>query len=312
MTGVNKESLYSDKIIEKKTFYEWGDINTSEIIILAIHGYNDYANSFKLPAKYLSKNNIVTFSFDLDGFGKNDNSGFWFPLEVHRKLIKKELLKLKKKYPQKKIFLLGESMGGAIITSLMTHNKGLPIDGAVLVAPALWNFSEKNFFKSLFMSLISRLFPNLKVDSKGWVEVKASDNQEVLKELSQDKYFIHHPNLKSLYGIIELMDESYKDAKKFFSQPSYNTLVVIPIKDEIVPRKPLIELLEQTKIKTNSFSSDFIIFESSYHMILRDMKGNNVTKEIKKWILERKTKKKTNFNEVIQKLRKADYHHILD
>ena len=282
------------------------------MIILAVHGYNDYSNSFKLPARYLSKNNIFTFSFDLDGFGKNDNFGFWYPLDVHTKVIKKQLLELKKQYPQKKIYLLGESMGGAIVTSLMTHEKELPIEGAILVAPALWNFSEKNFFKSLFMSLVSRSFPNLKIDSKGWVEVKASDNQEVLKELSQDKYFIHRPNLKSLYGIIELMDESYKDAKKFFSQPSYNTLVVIPIKDEIVPRKPLIELLEKTKIKTNSFSSDFIIFESSYHMILRDMKGNNVTKEIKKWILERETKKKTNFNEVIQKLRKADYHHILD
>ena len=104
MAGVNKESFYSDKIVEKKTFYEWGDINTSEIIILAIHGYNDYANSFKLPAKYLSKNNIVTFSFDLDGFGKNDNFGFWYPLEVHRQVIKKELLKLKKKNILKKKF----------------------------------------------------------------------------------------------------------------------------------------------------------------------------------------------------------------
>ena len=129
------------------------------------------------------------------------------------------------------------------------------------------------------------------MSSKGWVEVQASDNQEVLKELSKDKYFIHHPNLKSLNGIIELMDESYKDAKNFFSQPSYNTLVVIPIKDEIVPRKPLIELLEATKIKSYDFSSNFLIFESNYHMILRDIKGDNVTEEIKKWILERKTKK---------------------
>ena len=38
-------------------------------------------------------------------------------------------------------------MGGAIITSLMTHEKDLPIDGAVLVAPAIWNFSEKNFLR---------------------------------------------------------------------------------------------------------------------------------------------------------------------
>ena len=89
---------------------------------------------------------------------------FGIHLEVHKQVIKEELLKLKKLYPQKKIILLGESMGGAIITSLMTHEKDLPIDGAVLVAPALWNFSEKNFFKSLFMSLISKLFPNLKVE----------------------------------------------------------------------------------------------------------------------------------------------------
>ena len=203
-------------------------------------------------------------------------------------------------------------MGGAIITSLMTNDKELPIDGAVLVAPAMWNFSEKNFFKSLFMSLVSKLFPNLKVSSKGWVEVQASDNQEVLKELSKDKYFIHHPNLKSLNGIIELMDESYKDAKNFFSQPSYNTLVVIPIKDEIVPRKPLIELLEGTKIKSYDFSSNFLIFESNYHMILRDIKGDDVTEEIKKWVLERKTKKPKNFDEVIKKLKNANYYHILD
>ena len=279
---------------------------------MAIHGYNDYSNSFKIPAEYLSKSNIFTFSFDLDGFGRNDNSSFWFPLSVHKQVIKEELLKLKKQYPKKKIFLLGESMGGAIITSLMTNDRELPIDGAVLVAPAMWNFSESNFFKSLFMSLISKLFPNLKVSSKGWVEVQASDNQEVLKELSKDKYFIHHPNLKSLNGIIELMDESYKDAKKFFSQPSYNTLVVIPIKDEIVPRKPLIELLEGTKIKSYDFSSNFLIFESNYHMILRDIKGDNVTEEIKKWILEEKTKKPKNFDEVIKKLKNADYYHILD
>ena len=104
MTGVNKESVYSDKIVEKKAFYEWGDINTSEIIILAIHGYNDYSNSFKIPAEYLSKSNIFTFSFDLDGFGRNDNSSFWFPLSVHKQVIKEELLKLKKQYPKKKYF----------------------------------------------------------------------------------------------------------------------------------------------------------------------------------------------------------------
>ena len=31
-------------------------------VILAIHGYNDYSNSFKIPGEYLSKNNIALTS----------------------------------------------------------------------------------------------------------------------------------------------------------------------------------------------------------------------------------------------------------
>ena len=38
-------------------------------------------------------------------------------------------------------------MGGAIVTSLIANqNKTLPIEGVVLVAPAIWNFSEEQFF----------------------------------------------------------------------------------------------------------------------------------------------------------------------
>ena len=77
-------------------------------------------------------------------------------------------------------------------------------------------------------------------------KVKASDNQEMLKKLSKDPYFIHNPNLRSLYGIVELMDESYENAKIFLKQNNYRTLLLIPIKDEIVPRKPLIELLKNS------------------------------------------------------------------
>ena len=38
-------------------------------------------------------------------------------------------------------------MGGAIVVSLANQNKTLPIEGVVLVAPAIWNFTEENFLK---------------------------------------------------------------------------------------------------------------------------------------------------------------------
>ena len=73
----------------------------------------------------------------------------------------------------------------------------------------------------------------------------------MLKELSDDPFFIHKPKLKSLNGITNLMDESFEDAKNYLKNPSYNTLILIPINDQIVPRKPLIEILQNPDIKKN-------------------------------------------------------------
>ena len=44
------------------------------------------------------------------------------------------------------------------------------------------------------------------------------------------------------------MDESYEDTKEFLNKVPYRTLIIIPIKDEIVPRKPLTKLLIDKKV----------------------------------------------------------------
>ena len=45
------------------------------------------------------------------------------------------------------------------------------------------------------------------------------------------------------------MDESFEDAKNYLKNPTYNTLILIPINDQIVPRKPLIEILQDPDVK---------------------------------------------------------------
>ena len=102
---------------------------------------------------------------------------------------------------------MGESMGGAILFSLINSNKNLTIDGIILIAPAIWNFKKRNFFKSLTLNFFSKIFPNLSLSGKGLIKVQASDNLRLLKELSDDPFFIHKPKLKSLNGITNLMDE---------------------------------------------------------------------------------------------------------
>ena len=133
----------------------WKSEQNSSNIIIAVHGYNDYSNAFKLPAEYLIKHSIELISFDLRGFGKRSDRGEWFDLEIHLDDLKIFINKIKHDNPNKNIFLLGESMGGAIALSLANRNKDIPINGVILVSPAIWNFSKTNFFKSIALRSLS-------------------------------------------------------------------------------------------------------------------------------------------------------------
>jgi alpha-beta hydrolase superfamily lysophospholipase len=278
-------------------------------IIIAIHGYNDYSESFQIPATFLKKYKISTISFDLRGFGMNEDRGNWFPLSVHIDDVTFFVKEIRKNHPKKKIFLLGESMGGAIVASTVIKNKNLQIDGVILVAPAIWNFSEMNPIKKIFLNIISKLLPNLKLDGGDFIKVTACNNIEVLKALAKDKYFIHKPNLKSLNGIVDLMDESYKYTKEFLNQLPYRTLIILPIKDEIVPRKPLTKLLNDKKdsIKDNV---TLAIFKNNYHMILRDLESETITKFLANWINNLDTS--NSISESINILNNSKFYHITE
>ena len=45
------------------------------------------------------------------------------------------------------------------------------------------------------------------------------------------------------------------------------------------------------------------VYENSYHMILRDLEGDNITKDIKDWILKRKNIENENFKDVLKYLK---------
>ncbi len=292
----------------------WKPKNDYSNLILAIHGYNDYSNSFQIPGSYLSDHKIGITSFDLKGFGRNNNIGRWYELNNHIEDVIFNLNKIKKENPKKKIFILGESMGGAISLSLVNRHKKLPIDGVILVAPAIWNFTETNFWKSLPLKFLSKIFPKFKVSGKGIIKIQASNNLKMLKELSNDKFFVHKPTLNSLQGIVDLMDESFIDAEEYFKNPSYETLILVPLKDEIVPRKPLIELLKEQQIAANIPSKIKIgVYEDSYHMILRDLNGNKITKDIKEWIYDKKSlQNRPPYIDIFKKFENTQFYHRLD
>ena len=105
------------------------------------------------------------------------------------------------------------------------------------------------------------------------------------------------------------MDESYKDTEKFLNKVPYRTLIILPIKDEIVPRKPLTKLLIDKKdsIKDNL---TLAIYKNNYHMILRDLESETISKFLADWI--HNLHSSSSIEESINILNNSKYYHITE
>ena len=94
----------------------WGaGINNPSAVILCIHGLGMHKGSYDELGKLMAAKGITVYAIDVRGFGDwhlNGNEQLDFAQTFLD--IKKTLEDIRKRYPQSKVFLLGESMGGAI------------------------------------------------------------------------------------------------------------------------------------------------------------------------------------------------------
>ena len=87
ISNSSEDNIQNSLDANQLEFLEWEPSSDFSNIIIKVHGYNDYSNSFNVSGKYFANHGIKSLSFDLNGFGKNTNAGEWFGLKLHVKNI---------------------------------------------------------------------------------------------------------------------------------------------------------------------------------------------------------------------------------
>ena len=84
---------------------------------------------------------------------------------------------------------------------------------------------------------------------------------------------------------------------------------MLPLKDEIIPRKPLTKLLIDKKdsIKDNL---TLATFKNNYHMILRDLESETISKFLADWI--HNLHSSNSIEESINILKDSKFYHITE
>jgi acylglycerol lipase len=247
-------------------------------VIIALHGFNDYSRFFDMPGAYFSKQGIACFAYDQRGFGLAPKRGLWAGAETYSKDLQALVRLVKQRYPKRPVYLLGESMGGAVVITAMSRSDMPEVAGIILAAPALWARSTMPWYQTSLLWTLAHSLPWLTLTGEG-VHVVASDNTDMLRALGRDPLVIKSTRVETVYGLTDLMDAAFSSAALLRG----NTLMLYGEKDEIIPKEPTYAFLQRF-LETNSTATTVAIYQHGYHMLLRDLQAPTTWKDIEAWI----------------------------
>jgi alpha-beta hydrolase superfamily lysophospholipase len=245
-------------------------------IIVAVHGFNDYSNSFTLPGNYLRQYGIACYAYDQRGFGAASGRGLWAGEEAYTSDLSSVVKEVRKEHPDVPLYVMGESMGGAVTIVTMTGQNPPDVDGVILIAPAVWGRQTMPWYQRWLLAITAHTVPWLELTGKG-LKVIATDNIEVRRAISRDPLFIKATRIDSIFGLTNLMDEALSSAEKLHLP----ALVQYGKKDQIIPKDPTLLMLgKMPKTTRKAFYAD------GYHMLLRDLQREKPLSDIVAWIMD--------------------------
>jgi acylglycerol lipase len=248
----------------------------STAVIIAVHGFNDYSNFFASPGTYLSRHGIACYAYDQRGFGGAPGHGLWSGAEAYTNDLSSFVKEVRTRHPGVPLYVLGESMGGAVTIVAMTGNNAPTVDGIILVAPAVWGRETMPWYQRWLLAVASHTLPWKQLTGKG-LQRSASDNKEMLRALGRDPLFIKGTRIDALYGLTNLMDEALARAEKL----QMPTLVQYGGNDQIIPKEPMFQMLKKMHTSVRK-----AFYENGYHMLLRDLQGEKPLADIAAWIAD--------------------------
>lgn len=251
------------------------DADMPQAVIVGLHGMSDYSNAFAMPGPWWAAHGITTYAYDQRGFGRSPNAGIWAGSRVMRRDLADFVDVARARHPGVPVYVLGESMGGAVAMSAFGSDSPPKADGLILVSPAVWSRRKMPLLYRAALWLTAHTVRSWSLSGRG-LKIMPSDNIEMLRANGRDPLFQKSARSDAVYGLVNLMGEAYESAPRLNDKP---LLLVYGGNDQIIPREP-------TEDVKNEFGPNAAVkfYPNGYHMILRDLDHEPRWADVANWI----------------------------
>jgi alpha-beta hydrolase superfamily lysophospholipase len=261
----------------------WQADTAPRAVVLALHGFNDYRNAFETTGRALAVYGIVTYAYDQRGFGETAQRGIWPGSRRLQDDARQVVALLRRKHPHVPLYLLGDSMGGAVVMGVVNSATAAPVDGVILVAPAVRGWHTLPLWQRATLWLSAHTLPAQTVTGEG-LEIMASDHIDMLRTMARDPLIIKETRIDAIYGLADLMDTALLASPRFTTP----ALILYGERDEIIPRVPFCMLLNALPAPPDG-QWRLVLYPEGYHMLTRDLQADVVLADIAAWLLDRRT-----------------------
>ncbi|GAD11271.1 lysophospholipase [Gluconobacter frateurii NBRC 103465] len=243
----------------------------SKAAILALHGFGDSRDAWEFFAPPLSTAGIEIVAPDQRGFGATQDAGGWSSTTRMVEDVREELAWLHSRYPGLPLYVMGESMGGAVALLLAT-NPPPELSGTILLAPAIMKIGEP---WQTVLNGIDTVAPHWKLDGSAVPgEHVASDNIHALRRMYFDPLTQHSSTVHPLAGLTHLMTAAF-NAAPYIRTPM---LMVFGGRDQFVLPSYTARFLERLPAAVRLDE-----FPTAHHLISRDKRIT--AQDVASWIL---------------------------
>lgn len=285
--SVQEPKLFNDDVLTADRYHlpirHWDPDGEPQAIVLGVHGFNDYSNAFASISDSLTSQGIELYAYDQRGFGATEPKGIWPGKETLVKDLKTVIHLLRERHPDKPFYLIGESMGGAVATLALTSRDRPPVDGAVLLAPAVWGRDIMPWYQRVGLKAARLVAPGLSFSGKmaRRLGVRATDDPEVARALRADPLVLKKARVDTLDGLSDLMSAALKAAPGIKGP----ALLLYGSSDEVIPPSAMCALLE--RVPEGAVPWRMALYPRGFHLLTRYTGAATTRTDITTWLNDR-------------------------
>ncbi len=246
-------------------------------VLIAVHGFGLHKYAFESLAERMQRDGISTYALDVRGFGgwmqSNRASQINFPGTMRDLLLL--VSSIRNETPATPVFLMGESMGGAIALAFAAQNPGV-VDGVISSVPGNERFRS--------MSTAARIVAGYVLSAGGKINLKkllvnqVTDHDDLKQSWRSDKQAKLRVSLKELLRFNRFMKQSPNMVRRISNLP---VLVVQGHRDNLVKPAGTQKLFDDLSTQ----DKQLLMLENQEHLTLEEGQfDDTVVNEVEHWL----------------------------